>query len=337
MTRIAMERILAVGEALFSDVGVERAVASSWLQVAIRRDAVGDFARGMQRLPCVLERVESGDLGPRLDVASERLGPMSARVRAAPRHWPDQVGQYAAGLAVGLAREHGIGLVAFPKPSVVGATLGPVVEAEMLGAVVVQNAPLMNHPGVAARSLVGNNPIAFCAPGDPPFLFDGALSQHSLFGLLDASRRGRVPAGAVLDGRGDASSDPEIVERVARREREAGSLAPLGGVKGLGLAMCAEFLAGALTGGFYEPPAGKPWGEGALVAVLRASLFGADDEMLAARTGEYLAQFDTYPGLHSERLVSAGLKEGVEYPEEAIEALEEEADRRGLEARRRLC
>lgn len=325
-----------MGEALFSAVGVDPGVSSSWLDVAVRRDSIGDFARGMRRLPDVLGRVESGELAPHLDVRVERPTPVSARVSAPPRHWPDQVGRFAAGLAVGVARERGVGLVAFPKPGVVGAALGPVVEARMLGAVFVQNRPLMNLPGVAPRNLVGNNPVAFCAPADPPFLFDGALSQHSLFGLLEAAREGRVPPGAVLDERGDPSEDPEIVARLSRGERERGGLAPLGGIKGLGLAMCAELLAGALTGGFHEPPPGKPWGEGALVMAFDAGLFGADD-LVIGRIGEYLARFGAYPGLHARQVSGARSEGSIEYPPEVLEALDAAAARRGLPARWSSC
>lgn len=205
----------------------------------------GDFTRGIQRLPAVLRQVEGGWLNTRLDLHIEQLTAVSARVAAPYRQWPDQVGQAAAALAVDLAQQHGIGLVAFPKPNVVGAVLEPTIRAGMLGLAVVQNAPLLNYPGIARRNLVGNNPIAFCAPGDPPFVFDGALSQFSLSGLRDVAQRGRLPVGAVLDAEGHPSDDPRIVESLVQGDSGQGSLAPLGSIKGLGLAMCAEFLAGA--------------------------------------------------------------------------------------------
>lgn len=266
-----------------------------------------------------------------LETRTEKSTTLSARVRAPRRHWPDQVGQHAAVLAAGMASEHGIGLVAFPKPHVVGAVLEPVVGAGMLGAVFVQNAPLMNHPGAAPRNLVGNNPFAFCAPGDPPFLFDGAMSQHSLFGLLEDAKRGALPKGAVLDEDGKPSRDPKIVEGLSGPERGGGSLAPLGGVKGLGLAMCAELLAGALTGGFHDPPAGKPWGEGALVVAFAEQLFPSQG--MADRIRDYLGQFDSYPGLHAQSSVVERTTGGITYPEDLLRALDAASEQRGLARR----
>ena len=316
---------------MFGAAGVDPTIAVSWLDVAVRRDSLGDFARGMRRLPAVLGRVDSGDLGMSLDVRGERLTALSARVRAPHLHWPDQVGRHAAELAAVMAGEQGIGLVAFPKPHVLGATLEPVLDAGMMGLVLVQNAPLINHPGVASRNLVGNNPLAFCAPGDPPFLFDGALSQRSLFGLLDDARDGTLPPGAVFDESGAPSRDPRIVEGLASAERRGGSLAPLGGIKGIGLAMCAELLAGALTGGFHDPPTGKPWGEGALVIAFGEKLFRSED--MAAHIRTYLEQFDSYAGQHARLLAAERTSDGIEYPEAVLKALDAASMSRGITAR----
>lgn len=330
MSGASVAEVTAFGKELFGAARVECRISASWLAVALGRDGVGDFARGMGRLPGILERVGSGELGRRLELGVGRPSALSVRVSAPAGHWPDQVGQSAAALAVDVAAEHGVGLAAFPKPHVVGATLKPVVESGMLGAVFVQNRPFMNHPGVADRNLVGNNPFACCAPGDPPFLFDGALSQHSLFGLLDAAKIGEdLPENAVLDANGGPSRDPEIVERLYGGDTDRGSLAPLGGVRGLGLAMCAEFLAGALTGGFHDPPPGKPWGEGALVVVFDPGLFGEED--VDGRARRYLEQFGRYPGLRAQE--AAGVRAHLEYPEQVLTDLNAAAERFGVGAR----
>ncbi len=330
-TKVHGDDVLAVGRELFAASGIDGGIAESWLSIAVRRDELGDFVRGMGRLPDVLDRVGSRELGMRLDAPAEKLTVLSARVWAPRRHWPDQVGQRAAALAAEMAGESGIGLVAFPKPHVVGAVLGPVLDAGMIGVVSVQNAPLMNHPGVASGNLVGNNPLAFCAPGDPPFLFDGAMSQNSLFGLLEHAKSGTLPEGAVLDEDGEPSRDPKVVEGLSGPERGGGSLVPLGGVKGLGLAMCAEFLAGALTGGFHDPPAGKPWGEGALVVAFSGKLFPSP--RMTDRIRDYLVQFDSYPGLHAQSSVVNRTKGGIEYPEDVLRALDAASEQRGLAGR----
>lgn len=50
--------VRALGQALFARVEVDQAIASSWLTIALQRDSVGDFARGMRRLPAIVERIE---------------------------------------------------------------------------------------------------------------------------------------------------------------------------------------------------------------------------------------------------------------------------------------
>ena len=59
--------------------------------------------------------------------------------------------------------------------------------------------------------------------------------------------------------------DKETILRLAEGDFGSGGLTPIGGIKGLGLAMGMEMLAGALTGGFYQPPVGKPWGQGSMI------------------------------------------------------------------------
>ena len=131
---------------------------------------------------------------------------------------------------------------------------------------------------------------------------------------------------------GHPSDDAYIVEYLVRGDGRQGSLAPLGGIKGLGLAMCAEFVAGALTGGFHAPPPGKPWGEGALVVALSASLFHT--EHLLDRIQTYLSQFTTYPGLHAQQLVTEAVTaDAIEYPEPVLQALNTAAQQRGLAER----
>ena len=305
-------------------------VVSSWIQIALDRDMIGDFARGIGRLPFILYQIDRGVLDRTLCIQSETITAISACVSAPSRHWPDQVGIHAAQEAVSLAQDHSIGLVAFPKPSIVGAVLKPVVSAGFLGIVLVQNTPRLNGR-ISVDNCVGNNPIAICAPGDPPFLFDGALSQFSFFDLLDKAQKGEsIPEGAILDENGCPSLDPDVVVRLAEEQSGVGSLVPLGGIKGLGLAMGVECLAGALTGGFYDPPSGKPWGQGALVIVLSPHLFGVEN--LESQMVSYLSNFASYPGQHASQMRNTVRNTGyISYPETVVQTLSELAGKHDIE------
>ncbi|QBD74677.1 hypothetical protein EPA93_01195 [Ktedonosporobacter rubrisoli] len=332
LVSVSLAEVEATGLALFRNAGCEAELAASWMQIALDRDMQADYGRGISRLPSILEQVEAGTMSRRLDLRIERPSPMAARIFASRRDWPDQVGVKAAELAMQIAQQHGVSFVAFPQPHILGALLQPVLEAQYIGMVLVQNEPLMNY-GTAPENLVGNNPLAICAPGNPPFIFDGALSQYGLVNLLyDASTRGTVPAGAIIDGTGQETTDPAILQAIAERQRTRGSMLPLGGMKGLGLAMGLEFLAGALTGGFFSANEGKPWGAGALIIVLGPQLF--QHEQMARQASEYLAHFSSYPGQHSWQQRQQARQTGrLDYPAAIIHSLNELAAGKQLQER----
>lgn len=319
-TPIAIQSIIQLGQAALANRNVDKDLSSSWLNIALDRDMIEDWARGISRLPALLDKLGSGEMGSTLQVEVEAITPVSARINAPEGHWRDQVGIYAAGEALRLAQQQGIGLVACPKPAIVGAILEPVMEAGYIGFVGVQNTPLMNT-GLSACNHVGNNPIAICAPGAPPFLFDGALSRYSFFELLyRAQQNSDIPEGAVTQHVNSNIMDKETILRLAEGDFGSGGLTPIGGIKGLGLAMGMEMLAGALTGGFYQPPEGKPWGQGSLVMVFNPELFGVGD--IKERITQYLSQFSSYPGQHArvkrESVKQTGM---ITYPNDIAELL----------------
>jgi LDH2 family malate/lactate/ureidoglycolate dehydrogenase len=330
--RASLETAYGTCEELLTQAGCEQTLAESWVHIALDRDMLGDYGRGISRLPSILDRIAAGMLMPHLHVQVQRLSPLSARVTSTSRNWPDQVGIKASELACTIASEHGAGFVAFPKPDIAGAVLQPVIDTELLGMVFVQNAPLLNYQ-LSSENLVGNNPLAFCAPGNPPFLFDGALSQYGLTNLLyKAHESEHLPQGAILNKEGQEVAEREILFALSQKQRGAGSLAPLGGMKGFGIAMGLEFLAGALTGGFFDPPAGKYWGEGALVIVLSPHLF--QNTQMIQRIQSYLAQFQSYPGQHASNVRQETISRGwMMYPASIIEQVNDIAARKHITRR----
>ena len=94
---------------------------------------------------------------------------------------------------------------------------------------------------------MGTNPIALAAPshGDP-FVLDMTPSVVALGKLILAQKLGKsIPLGWALDPDGKPTTDPAA--------GRAGSLVPIGGAKGSGLAMAVDILSGILTGAGYGP------------------------------------------------------------------------------------
>jgi len=307
--------------------GIDDDLATDWIEIALSRDARGDFGRGLTRLPDVIERVERGTWPRTLIIETERPARLSARVWSGSGGWSDQVGRRAAALAAEIAESEGIGAVACPNPSIAGELLRPIVSAGQVGVVLVQNPPMLGS-GQGGPNYVGNNPIAVGAPGDPPFVFDGALSQWSVFTLSEEVRRtGVVPPDALIDSHGEPVTDPRVALDLASGNYTTGSLAPLGGIKGWGLALSLEILAGALTGGFGAPPEGKRWGQGTLILAFSPALFG--EHTALGRLQDYLNQLPSYPGRHHQALVetNADTLDQLRLPRSVLEQLKEVAER----------
>lgn len=96
------------------------------------------------------------------------------------------------------------------------------------------------------------NPIAagIPVPGRPPIILDIATSIVAEGKIQVArNRKTLLPEGAILDGRGRPTRDPETFYA-----EPPGAILPFGGHKGSGLSIVAEVLAGALTGGGSSHP-----------------------------------------------------------------------------------
>ena len=102
-------------------------------------------------------------------------------------------------------------------------------------------------PFGSAEPFMGTNPIAICAPSNGlPFLLDMTPSVVALGKLILAQKLGQeIPLGWALDADGKPTTDPAAGRK--------GSLVPIGGPKGSGLAMAVDILSGILTGAGYGP------------------------------------------------------------------------------------
>lgn len=116
-----------------------------------------------------LVRNRNGQISRRLEITTEQITPLSARVYSTYRNCPDEVGRKGAVLATSIADTYGIGIVAVPKPNIIGEGLMPVLAAGQIGLILTQNNPLLNMR-ISDENLIGNNPLAICAPGEPPYV-----------------------------------------------------------------------------------------------------------------------------------------------------------------------
>jgi LDH2 family malate/lactate/ureidoglycolate dehydrogenase len=164
------------------------------------------------------------------------------------------LGQVAAHRAMKVSiqksRELGIGLTLVRNTNHIGIlafyTL-MAAEEGMVGIVMSNSAPSM-PPWGGAEPFLGTNPISIAIPGSSgsPVVLDMSSSVVARGKIRRAQRmKERIPLGWALDETGSPTTDPVAALK--------GTLLPIGGPKGYGLALMIDVLAGLLSGSQYGP------------------------------------------------------------------------------------
>lgn len=158
-------------------------------------------------------------------------------------------GQVAAyhgmNLAIEKAENYGVGLVTVKHSNNFGAAgfySQLAASSNMVGIVLANAAPAISIGGTA---LLGTNPISIAFPaGENDFNLDMAMSNAARGKIRLALQNGEnIPIGLAVDAGGNDTTDPA-------RALE-GAMLPIGGIKGAGLAMVVDLLAGLISGAAF--------------------------------------------------------------------------------------
>jgi LDH2 family malate/lactate/ureidoglycolate dehydrogenase len=121
-------------------------------------------------------------------------------------------------------------------------------EKGMVG-IIMTNAAAAISPWGGAEALFGTNPLSIAVPGDaesPAIVLDMSSSLVARGKIRRAQRlKESIPLGWAFDESGAPTTDPAAALK--------GTLAPMGGPKGYGLALMVDVLAGLLSGSKYGP------------------------------------------------------------------------------------
>jgi LDH2 family malate/lactate/ureidoglycolate dehydrogenase len=270
--------------AVFERAGLPARDAACVAEGLVDADLRGVTTHGLVRFPVYVERLRRGVV-----TAQPALRVVGGRGAAVVLDGDNGFGQVVAAegmrRAVELARTHAVGVCAIRNSSHLGAlafiaTLA--VPHGMIGVAMSITQPVVAPWGGTLPKL-GNNPFAVAVPaGDrPPIVLDMACSQVARGNLILASKLGRrIPPGWALDARGRPTQDPDAGLH--------GSLMPVGGHKGSGLALVIGILGGLLSGAPASPGCGdvldmtRPQHFGHLVAAVDIAAFGPAPDFLAA-------------------------------------------------------
>jgi LDH2 family malate/lactate/ureidoglycolate dehydrogenase len=199
------------------------------------------------------------------------------------------------------------------------AALGSYVlvaaEAGMVAVMAQATQPLMALPGWTGRA-IGNNPLAFAVPvaGGPALVFDMATSVVARGHLRQAIREGTpVPEGWTLAPDGTPTTDPDAAW--------AGAVLPVGGYKGMGLAMLVQTLVNSLQGNTASVNSGTRAGTadmGGFLMVLNPALidngFGSDVDTWLRTYRDAAGADGRYPGERAARSEADRRRKGVPIP-----------------------
>ncbi len=213
--------------------------------VLVMTDTWGTFSHGTGALANYINTMKSGGIDPSA----------SPEVMAGGRGWAVVDGHSSMGmlgstmamnLAIEKARECTISWVGVRDSSHFGAAgyyANLAARQNMVGIAMSNADPNMVVPG-ARGHIIGNNPIAYAVPAcsEHPILLDIALSAVAAGKILGMKALGKaIPPSWLTDA--DGLPTAEVGDWP-----NSGSMLPMAGHKGYGIALLIEVLAGALTG-----------------------------------------------------------------------------------------
>jgi ureidoglycolate dehydrogenase (NAD+) len=235
--RLALERLLAAG-------GVDPVQAESVADNLAWCDMAGRRNHGIERLPILLKRVQTGAIRCPCNPKISRLAPAIGRIDA-DAGFGHHAGKLGMVLACELAAETGVGVAGIRDSNFFGAGAYYVqlaAERGMIGLAMSNSFPkVAAHGGVAP--VLGTNPMAFSAPraDGRSILIDMSTAAAAGSSVREAIAMGKMlEPGLAIDGNGEPIRDPA--------HAASGTLLPAAGAKGFGLAILVELLSGVLTG-----------------------------------------------------------------------------------------
>jgi len=224
--------------------GVPRGDATQVAYWMVQSDLVGADGHGIFRLPSYIKRIKAGgvNLTPTIRVEHEQGA-------TALLHGDNALGHLvmarAVDLAIQKASAHSVCWIGSHYGNHAGAAsvyVRKLAEAGFIGIyMAVGNA---NHmaPWGGIDLLLSTNPLAIAVPaGNRPIVLLDMATTVAAYGKVKlAAQQGEsIPEGWMIDRLGNPITDP-------KRSAE-GSLVPIGGYKGYGLALMIGLLAGALN------------------------------------------------------------------------------------------
>jgi L-2-hydroxycarboxylate dehydrogenase (NAD+) len=223
---------------------VPAADADVTANLMVQSDLVGADGHGIFRLPAYLKRIRAGGINLHPNIHVEREQGATALING-DNALGHLVMNKAVELAIEKVKQHSVCWIGSHYGNHSGAAsvyVRKLAEQGYIGIyMAVGNA---NHmaPWGGIDLLLSTNPIAIAVPaGDCPMVLLDIATTVAAYGKVKvAAQKGEsIPEGWMIDRQGKPITDP--------KKSSEGSLLPIGGYKGYGLAVMIGLLAGALN------------------------------------------------------------------------------------------
>ncbi len=316
---IRPEKLKQVIVEILRGFGASETEAEIVAESMVFADMRGVDTHGVHFLTLVADRVKAGMIRIPTPLAVLRDDGATGLIDGG-----DGLGQVAAcramEMSIGKARRFGVGTTLVRNTNNVGSLAFYTLLAARNGmvGVVSSNAAPAIAPWGGTDAFFGTNPLSIAVPADSgdPIVLDMSASVVARGKIRRAERmKEAIPAGWATDAAGTPTTDPAAAMQ--------GTLLPIGGPKGYGLAFMTDLLAGLLAGANYGPavrtfhqPLG-PTGVGVFTLALDVRRFMP------------LEQFKNLLQAHASAIRSSKRAEGVEriYLPGEIEAEKEKQSR----------
>lgn len=250
--------VRTVAAAILVAVGVPALDAALVADSLVMADLWGHQSHGVLRLSWYVERIRTGAMNP---AATPEVVRSTGPVVVIDGH--DGVGQviaaYAAREAVRLAKEYGVGVIGVRQSNHFGTAAyftRIAARAECIGILTTNSSPAM-APWLGCEKAIGANPWSIAAPRGQgrELVLDISNTVVARGKIYLARQRGEaIPGTWALDGNGLSTTDPIAAI--------AGSMLPMGGHKGVAIAILMDVLSGVLTGSAFGRGVAGPYEAG---------------------------------------------------------------------------
>ncbi|UCH23607.1 MAG: Ldh family oxidoreductase [Deltaproteobacteria bacterium] len=273
--KVAADHLMEVIAQLLQAIGAGDKEARLAAKVLVQADLRGIRTHGCAFLPLIAERCAHGLLN--IPTKTMLITDEGAITHIDGNNGLGQVAAVEAmQLSIHKARNHGVALALIRNTNNIGFlgyyTLMAAAEG-MIG-ICATNAAASVAPWGGAEPFFGSNPLSIAAPvaNGAPIVLDMSSSVVARGKIRRAQRLNeKIPLGWALDETGTSTTDPAAALK--------GTLLPIAGHKGSGLALFIDLMCGLLSGSKYgrdlltfHKPVG-PTGVGAMIMAVDIGRF----------------------------------------------------------------